>query len=241
MMFAALAISTFTACSSDDDDDLTQQIANGIIGYWQPVDLDPDGGTYYLVHFDGKKYYGYEGNIQFEGGTYTISGDMITVTGIGADEDSWTWKVTLSDNNNRLKLYDMEYQESIEYVRVNGPSDLPETPEIPDVPMPDHINISDFVGTWTYTDDAEGTLDITFDANGNISLHQYGMESGHPFSFHGTGTFTLVGTKITTRVLWEGETEEEVETGTLIGLSQKYILIRYQEGDSIFDQLFTRK
>lgn len=133
----------------------------------------------------------------------------------------------------------MEYDETTEYVRISE-SDLPDIPETPDVPMPDQINIADFVGTWTYSED-DSTLDITFDANGNISMHQYGMENGSPFSYNGIGTYSLVGTTITTRVLWDGNTEEEIETGTIIGLSQEHILIRYREGGEYFDQLFSRK
>ena len=50
MMFAVLMLSTFTACSSDDDD---ENVAEGIIGYWQPVN---DEESSYVIRFDGNRH-----------------------------------------------------------------------------------------------------------------------------------------------------------------------------------------
>lgn len=111
---------SFSACSSNSDDDGKQPSSNPLIGTWEMTDIDGDDyileikadGTLYQAEFYGKtekvqiSYKGTYKILSVNGNTYELSittkekqkksGEIVTVN------ETVTSFVTLSDNNNTM-------------------------------------------------------------------------------------------------------------------------------------------
>lgn len=131
MVIAIFALGMMTACSSDDDDNGGD--ASALNGTWKITKyIEVDGGnertTVYddnddseYVKIDGSniKFYSIYNGVEdvFEHGTFTLSGNKMTlyVVESDGDDDVYHYTYKLQENNNVLVLRDPDDRRPDEY------------------------------------------------------------------------------------------------------------------------------